>query len=311
MAEETNKKVYITWKSRTWIRRDEFQYGQVVDFPPAPNQGQFLGWYTLPEGGKKLESPFRATRNDTFYAQWKGQEHTVSGLSQQAIRTVTVKDADTDEVVYTIQVPHGATVQSFPSMQKEGRVFLGWYYGNGNKLDYNSPVMTDIVVYAHWELLTYPITWNLGGHGVLGSAVLKTYTVENRGYEPPQLENEPEFKFMGWEPERIPDNAVGPITFTAKWKQEQYDITIDPNGGNIPSDFETSFQRTYGQKVYGDGLPTPTRDGYDFTGWKCGSESVSGDTAVRDDMLIQATWQIKRFTVVKYRISDESSHEEI
>lgn len=244
MAEETSNNVYITWRDRTWIKMEVFQKGQVVNIPDAPKEGDFLGWYTLPDGrGLRLNKPFTATRNDTFWGHWKTQNHTVSGYEQQGLCTISVRDSD--GTIYEIQVPHGTTIQSLPTIQKDGRTFLGWFYANGNRLDYSSPVMNDIVVYAHWDFIKYPITWVTDGHGVFSSSVLQEYTVENWGYVPPPMESETEWRFDGWEPEEILPNTIGPITFTAKWKQEHYDITIDPNGGTLPSQFETQFQRTY------------------------------------------------------------------
>lgn len=306
MGEEADTRtIYITWKDGMWSSRDEFEYGQLVDLPEPQRDGEFLGWYTLRNGGERLDGPFHAERNVTFFAHWKGQTHTVTGYDPVSFYIVTARDQN-GELLYETEVPHGASMQSIPSPQRDGYEFIGWLYGNGNPMDVNDKVLSDIELIANWELVKYPITWNTGGHGVL-PAVPSEYTVRNRGYVPPDMDDLNEWKFMGWEPERIPEDAIGPITFTGTWESKWYYITIDPNGGTLPDGFEDEFQRTYNQPVCESELPQLEREGYDFLGWSCDGEEVTGDTLVVDDMDIVAEWRKKKFMVLKYPISDRSN----
>ena len=62
-------------------------------------------------------------------------------------------------------------------------------------------------------------------------------------------------------------------TLTARWEANTYTVTADPNGGNLAAttgwtiaDNKGTKKVTYDQ-TYGT-LPTPTRDGYQFAGWK-------------------------------------------
>ena len=62
------------------------------------------------------------------------------------------------------------------------------------------------------------------------------------------------------------------VTLTAKWTKKQYTVTLDANGG---SGVDASQTATYDSSYT---LPTPTRTGYNFAGWFCGTTQYSGGT---------------------------------
>ena len=62
------------------------------------------------------------------------------------------------------------------------------------------------------------------------------------------------------------------VTLTAKWTKKQYTVTLDANGG---SGVDASQTATYDSSYT---LPTPTRTGYTFAGWFCGTTQYSGGT---------------------------------
>ncbi len=71
------------------------------------------------------------------------------------------------------------------------------------------------------------------------------------------------YSFDGWKdvPSTMPAND---LTLTALWKVNTYTITFDSDGGSacnaVPFEFGAAIDST--------ALPTPTRDGYTFDGWK-------------------------------------------
>ena len=65
------------------------------------------------------------------------------------------------------------------------------------------------------------------------------------------------------------------ITLYAQWKEKDgYSVTFDTNGGN---NIETKTDVKWADKVL-DGIPDPVKDGWEFTGWKCGDTTVNADT---------------------------------
>ena len=67
-------------------------------------------------------------------------------------------------------------------------------------------------------------------------------------------------------------------TLYARWSEAKYNITLDPNGGNLANATkEVTYNSPYGE------LPTPNRAGYDFDGWfteKDGGTKIEASTVV-------------------------------
>ena len=61
----------------------------------------------------------------------------------------------------------------------------------------------------------------------------------------------------------IKKGSLGNRIYHAVWEPIQSEVTLNPNGGEVSSNtIIVSYNSTYSN------LPTPTRDGYTFTGWK-------------------------------------------
>ena len=107
------------------------------------------------------------------------------------------------------------------------------------------------------------------------------------------------------EPFSFDTTITSDITLTAKWTQNTYTVTFDPNSGSVdPTSKPVTFDEPYGE------LPVPTRTGYDFLGWFTAAEDgdqVTANTTVTAtaDHTLYAQWQKKTFTV-KYYLPDET-----
>lgn len=70
------------------------------------------------------------------------------------------------------------------------------------------------------------------------------------------------------------DDTLGSITLTAQWVESNYSVTFNTNGGNT---IESKTGVKWTDKVL-DGITDPVKDGWEFTGWKCGDTTVNADT---------------------------------
>lgn len=68
--------------------------------------------------------------------------------------------------------------------------------------------------------------------------------------------------------------------------------------GSLPETTHNAWLIGAGQAVGEDGMPTdPTREGYEFTGWKMGEANFDAGTVVDQSVSVDAAWTAKTFTV--------------
>ena len=146
------------------------------------------------------------------------------------------------------------------------------------------------VTQVYYDREKYTVTWKPqnGTEDIVQTykygAELNTPTVGRAGY-----------KFDGWYADKdaefkttttVNGKLVGvpvlkDLTLHAKWKGDQYTVTLNPMDGQLEGD--STRRVTYGQP-YGV-LPAPTRTGYTFAGWYTAKGEdgarVEADTIVR------------------------------
>ena len=75
----------------------------------------------------------------------------------------------------------------------------------------------------------------------------------------------------------------------------KYTVTFDANGGTMPNN-ATTMEVTMGENYT---LPTPTKTGFDFDGWKNQEQSVavSGTWSIESNVTLKASWNAKTTAV--------------
>ena len=89
---------------------------------------------------------------------------------------------------------------------------------------------------------------------------------------------------------------------TATWRQNNYDLTINPNGGSYNGSTETKTSSvTYGTDV---DISDPIRAGYTFTGWTVSSDKASLNgkklTMGLEDCTLTANWVVNAYPWIAY-----------
>ena len=168
---------------------------------------------------------------------------------------------------------------------KEGyQAFDGWYNGD-TKYDFTQPVTQDIILTAKFSNpKTYNISYDLDGGTATNPA---TYNVESDAIT---LNNPVKtgYTFTGWSGTgltgennmavTIAKGSTGDRTYTAHFSQNSYTVKFDTVGGSSISD-KTGV--TWTDTVL-SGITAPTKDGWEFTGWKCGDMTVNANTKYSD-----------------------------
>lgn len=150
LEEELSQSFIIVFEGNGGAAEESYRklkgQGVVGTLPNASREGYtFLGWYTSPEGGDKVDAGTVVNGDSVFYAQWKeneGPDYTITfhgngGRAEEEDRTVK----------------EGSAVGALPNVFREGYTFLGWYTSpeGGEKVEASYIVTGNTAFYAQWK----------------------------------------------------------------------------------------------------------------------------------------------------------------
>ncbi len=107
--------------------------------------------------------------------------------------------------------------------------------------------------------------------------------------------------FMGWSP-AVPKYVpfVESVVYTAIWKQNQFQVTFDPNGGSpVECSWEDLTRSVDVDTAIGE-MPLVKRVGYQFCGWFLSpedGEEVTSTTVITTNCTLYAHWRMPAVTV--------------
>ena len=276
--------------------------GGSVSLPEPTCMGYFFdGWYTAASGGTRVggaHDNYVVNESVTLYAQW--------------IPGVIIYYSPNGGTVSTRNetVLAGSTV-ILPEPTRNGYVFNGWYNRNNVKVgiagtehvvqgDTEFQGNTIETLTARWRIIA-TVTFNVnGGNATAPSDIpapaessIKLPSITSSGYT-----------FSGWytapisgtrvggagDDYVIPIDAGARIILYAQWTAGEVTVTYNANGGSVSPDSETIMAK---DSVI---LPTPTRDGYIFSGWFSAPSSgtrvggAGSSFTVEVDVTLYAQW---------------------
>ena len=276
--------VYFVTNGGNYIPDVQVEEGEyLIDIPtPTRDHYSFAGW-DFDFKNKRITGNVFAHANwigDSFTAYFYPNGGTVS-------RTEQLFKYGSN---YSLVIP-----------EKNGYAFDGWHDRYGNEVNSTGiwEYTEDMPLYAYWDIINYDITYDLKNGINTGNP--STYTINDqvslleptkRGYE-----------FLGWtgsDISNISKNVIisvgttGDKNYTANWQANTYTITFDVNNGDALS--SSTLDAVYDSSV---SLPTPTRLGYDFTGWKYDTTTIySGIWNIDIDITLVASWSPISYDIV-------------
>ena len=225
-------------------------------------------------------------------------------LTADKLYTVTMDTAGGDPI-RPIQYTVESEAFQLPTPVRTGYIFLGWT-GEGiteaqEIIEIPQGSTGDRTYTANWQVIEYTITLlDMDGAGTSEALV---YTVEQPVTLPtPTREG---YAFLGWTVNSdmapqltvvLPQGSIGNRTYTANWELTGYTITMDLNGGSG----ETALLYTVIDDEFA--LPTPTRNGYEFVGWR-GEGITTPQRIVKipkgstGNKAYTANWQVIEYTI--------------
>ena len=194
-----------------------------------------------------------------------------------------VVNTEIDGEIIPILIAYDTKINNLSEPEKDGYTFDNWYLNN-EIFDFNTPITEDVQLEARFNIIHYSINCILNG----GEATNETtYTIEDEiTINNPNKEGH---TFTGWTGSngtvptkdlKINKGTTGNKTYTANYSINSYEVTFDPNDGQVS---EGTRNVTYNTAI-GE-LPTPTYTNHIFDGW---FTAPSGGTKIDKDTIIGA-----------------------
>ncbi len=162
------------------------KYGEKFTLPtPTRENYEFVGWYN--ENKKYSSGTWENTSGITLTAKWEAVLYSINYELNGG-----TGDANNPSV-YSVE--SGELKVEEPS--KNGYEFAGWYFDS----DFTEPFcengnMTDITLYAKWNLIVYNITYEMNS-GKMSGNMVTTYTIEDLPLKLP-VATRNKMLFVGW-----------------------------------------------------------------------------------------------------------------
>ncbi len=237
----------------------------------------FVGWEDA-DGNVITELAAGVYGNMTLTASYEPIVYTV---------TLDANGGTVEQDTYTYTVETGLEL---PDAVRAGYDFLGWYDGDTRVESVPAGTIGDIALTAAWsEPIEYTVTLDANG-GELDQTEY-TYNVETSLELPEPMRAG--YTFTGWVDEEgnaveaIAVGETGDVNLVATWSDPiEYTVTLDLGEGEL-EETELIYNVETGLE-----LPTPTREGYTFTGWVDEEGNVVDAIAAGEtgDVALTATW---------------------
>lgn len=243
----------------------------------------FQGWsYTGQNGAKKNVVIKKNTIGDiAFKAVWKGNPHKV---------TLDPNGGSVSPTVYNVTF---GSQYELPEPTRKGYDFAGWYSGNTKMSIGTWNQDSDARATAKWTARKYNVSLNADGGTCYSSNVEVTY---DSAYNLP-TPTRTGYTFQGWYNGSTQYSSGiwttdKNIELKAKWKGNQYTVTLDANGGKLD---RSTVKVTFGDEY---SLPEPYKKGYTLTAWMNGySELTSGKWDIPNNVTLRAKWEVSKYKI--------------
>ena len=206
---------------------------------------------------------------------------------------------------HVVPATSGDTYTVLPNMftVPNGYTFGGWYVdGTKYEVGSNHRLMTTLDLYAKWVPINSEVSYfyqneqgketQFGGIDTYAfgtDVTVRTAHPEKEGYT-----------FTGWKniANIVTVAADGtftmpaqPVRFDAQFRINQYHVTYKVDG----KDYGNTETYVFNSDVVI--RPVPTKEGYTFTGWKIGNADAKNFKMPADNVVINGTFAINRYTV--------------
>ena len=231
----------------------------------------FLGWATSENGNKVYED-------------------------KKSVKNLTAEDGK----IIDLYAKWADSSVELPTPTRTGYTFDGWYTSNGTKVSQTFTPTAATKLTAHWTPITYTVSYN-GNGATSGETVSSSHTYDvakaltANGFKR-EFTVTFDYNYSG----ATATTATAVSNFNG-WAKTETGAAEYSDGARV-----TNLSSTDGDTVilyanWTDStvkFPTPTRTGYDFSGWyNEAGQKVEETTVISEDITLHAQWSIKSYTV--------------
>ena len=181
--------------------------------------------------------------------------------------------------------------------ERNGYSYIGWFNQASGGTQYGATVRLtgNITVYAHWNGITYTITYYLNGGSATNNTTYSTDTPTFTLNNPTKTG----YTFDGWtgsngtakqKTVKIEIGSTGDKTFTANYSINSYTITYNGNGSTGGSTDSTTCNYMEDCSLRANGF---SKSGYVFEGWytdASGGSKYGASTQLSSNINVYAHW---------------------
>ena len=270
----------------------DYETPEIALANPVKEGHTFLGWSgTDLDGNENFDViiPAQSHGDREYTANWSINQYT-------ATFDVNGGSAIDSNIITS---DYGVAFGPLPETHIDGYKFLGWFteQDGGEEISASTTMPAeDHIYYAHWELITYTITYVMDGH-INSDTNPTSFNVHSRDIVIADAEPKAYYYyFLGWttNPDTeedltkdftIPSGSTEDITLYAIFQQNPYTIEFDCENY---CEFEPITK--VGEEPIGE-LPTPEREGYIFLGWFIDDNKLEPTSTPRSSATAIARWE--------------------
>lgn len=271
--------------------------------------------------GSDIVKPFNPTKEGYNFAGWNAAIPDVMPANALTFTAIWTEKTDTQYIVkhykqnldgtYTLEQSEGKTGATGQLTNAVSRTFTGFTPQEFTQKTILANGSTVVEIYYNRKINN--LLWNVNG----GNTLTGTFTQGNVMYgttiDKPTTPTRTGYAFGGWYKDAgltvaLEENATMPatdLTLTAKWNVNQYTISFNSNGGSAVA----AITKDYGSVVTAPAQPT--REGYNFAGWKLNGVEYTFTTMPAEDITLIADWTVisnTPYTVEHYREELDGSY---
>ncbi len=263
------------------VSAEQYAEGEAIVAPADPSKPgyDFAGWDGYTAGD------VMGAADATFTAKWSTITYSVKFYKEKT-------DA---EAWATLSAVYNGVYNTPTPPTKTGYDFVDWVDADGNAMPETHTLTTDVSFYASWTEGTFAATFNAnGGSWADGDTTKNVDTVFGEAIVAPEDPTRTGYNFEGWSPEVGTMDAEG-MTFTAQWTAKSIGVHFMDGEKELQlktGDFGTTITA----------IPNPSKDGYNFTGWKLedGTTPTWPITLGAEDIYVYAQWEGKEYWITFY-----------